>query len=439
MDFNIILDKFLAEDLTPEELSFFLAAVKEPANETILLAIVGRKLEQKDYQGLSIEAKIPEMFRAMLDKAAAAAADDRPDHSATTNWPPTAVTRRIFPVRRIAAAVLLLLAGAGGYFIWTNRGQRATAQQAGPDSRFKNDIAPGGNKAILTLSNGQTILLDSSSNGTLARQGNTSVVKLNSGQLAYRPADGREPANQRQTATAAPAPLIYNTLSTPRGGQYQLALPDGSKVWLNAASSIRYPTAFSGKERKVEITGEAYFEIAKNAAMPFKVTIATRRGETGHDGGHKGEAGVENDGDANEIEVLGTSFNIMAYEDDTVASTTLLEGAVKITKGVTSRTIAPGQQLITGNKGSMRIIPDADVQKIIAWKNGKFIFYNDDIISIMKQLTRWYDIDVRMTGVVHDHYTGRISRQVNISQVLKMMEAAGGVSFSVQGKEVKIN
>lgn len=427
MDFKIILHKFLAEDLTPEELSFFLAAVKEPANATILLATVGQKLEQQEYHGLSSEAKIPEMFRAMLDKATLLdkTGTGTRDQAARTSLP----LRRIFPARRMVAAVLLLLAGAAGYLIWTNKGQPATAQQAGPDSRFKNDIAPGGNKATLTLSNGQMILLDSSSNGTLARQGNASVVKLNSGQLAYRTADGREPADQRQTATAAPAPLIYNTLSTPRGGQYQLALPDGSKVWLNAASSIRYPTTFSGRERKVEITGEAYFEIAKNAAMPFKVKIATQRGGGG--------GGAENDG--GEIEVLGTSFNIMAYEDDTVSSTTLLEGAVKITKGMTTRTITPGQQLITGNKGSVRIIPDIDVQKTIAWKNGKFIFYNDDIVSIMKQLTRWYDIDVRMTGVVHDHYTGGISRQVNISQVLKMIEAAGGVSFSVQGKEVKIN
>src|SRR5258708_3425693 len=388
MDFKVILDKFLAEDLTLEELSFFLAAVKEPANEAILLATVGQKLEQKNYQGLSTEAKIPEMFRAMLDKTTLLdkAATTTPDPAARTSVP----LRRIFPVRRIAAAILLLLAGAGGYFIWTNKEQWATAQQAGPDSRFKNDIAPGGNKATLTLSNGHTIVLDSSSNGTLARQGNTSVVKLNSGQLAYRSADGQEQSGQRHTATPA---LSYNTLSTPRGGQSQLSLPDGSKVWLNAASSIRYPTAFTGKERRVEITGEAYFEIAKNAAMPFKVKIITPGGDGG---AGKGSAGAGTD--ASEIEVLGTSFNIMAYEDDTASSTTLLEGAVKITKGMTSRTITPGQQLITGNKGSIRIIPDADVQKIIAWKNGKFIFYNDDIVSIMKQLTRWYDIDFRMAA-----------------------------------------
>jgi len=140
-----------------------------------------------------------------------------------------------------------------------------------------------------------------------------------------------------------------------------------------------------------------------------------------------------------EIEVLGTSFNIMAYDDDTAVSATLLEGAVKITQGASTRTITPGQQLIAGKEGSMHVTTDVDVQKTIAWKNGKFIFYNDDIRVIMRQLTRWYDIDVRFEGVVNDHYTGRISRQVNISQVLKMMEAAGGVSFSVQGKEVKIN
>ena len=461
MNFKIILEKFLTEELTPEELSFFLVAVREPANESILLATVGDKLNSQAYQGLSIKAKMPEMWQAMLDKAVllnkAVSPDDSflseditveddstvetslplPDRAAypsmplpnagnSTHWRHIAPARRIFPFRQIAAAVLLLLAGGTGLFIWFNKRQQAMALQTSPESRFKNDIAPGGNKAILTLANGHTILLDSSSNGTLARQGNTSIVKLNSGQLAYQPA-----SDQQTDYPSAAAALSYNTLSTPRGGQYQLTLPDGSKVWLNAASSIRYPTAFTGKERKVEISGEAYFEIAKNAAQPFKVKIiAPAMG---------GNASSGYAGAGSEIEVLGTSFNIMAYEDDTVASTTLLEGAVKVTIGANSRTLSPGQQLKAGNKGSIQLIPDVDIQKTIAWKNGKFIFYNDDIVSIMKQLTRWYDIDVRMEQMVHDHYTGRISRQVNISQVLKMMEAAGGVSFSVQGKEVKIN
>jgi len=406
MDFDILLKKFLKEELSPEELTTFLAAVKEPANEGTLREMIGEKLDNRTYQGLSDPAKLPEMFRAMLEKAG------RP-HSAQTREIPTPGIRRIFIGRRIAAAAILLLAGVSCYFIWGNKHQQPpTAKQESRESRFRNDIAPGGNKAILTLADGQKITLDSAADGQLARQRNASIIKLTNGQLAY------------QTSPTPPSPSgesragEFNTLSTPRGGQYQLTLPDGSRVWLNAASSIRYPTAFSGKERKVEITGEAYFEVAKNAAMPFKVNVLS--------GGP-------------EIEVLGTSFNIMAYDDDTTVSATLLEGAVKITKGASTRMIAPGQQLIAGKEGSMHVTTDVDVQKTIAWKNGKFIFYNDDIRVIMRQLTRWYDIDVRFAGVVNDHYTGRISRQVNISQVLKMMEAAGGVSFSVQGKEVKIN
>jgi ferric-dicitrate binding protein FerR (iron transport regulator) len=188
----------------------------------------------------------------------------------------------------------------------------------------------------------------------------------------------------------------------------------------------------------VEITGEAYFEVARNTAMPFKVTIASSKAFPLQGAGGNSTPPLGGGG-ALEIEVLGTSFNVMAYEDDTTISTTLLEGAVRVTKGTAIRTIAPGQQLIAGGEGPMHLATDVDIQKIIAWKNGKFIFYNDDIRNIMKQLTRWYDIDVHFTGEVHDHYSGRISRQVNISQVLKMMEAAGGVSFSVRGKEVKIN
>ena len=436
MDFDILLEKFLREDLSPEELYLFLAAVKEPANDGVLQKMIAEKLNTKAYQGLSDATKIPAMFRAMLEKAAqkqSAVAKptglpDNPAYGAPTMQAVPKISvdapRRIFIGRRIAAAVIILLAGAGCYFIWVNKQQQPIARQNAAESRFKNDIAPGGNKARLQLANGQIIVLDSTANGILTSQGNTKVMKTGNGQLAYQPADGREPAGGRTANDGRTAPaIVFNTLSTPRGGQYQLTLPDGSRVWLNAASSIRYPTAFTGKDRKVEITGEAYFEITRNAAMPFKVTTTTPSGGRG----------------ALEIEVLGTSFNIMAYYDDSTINTTLLEGAVRVTKGTDTRTITPGQQLIAGAEGSMHLAAEVDVQKTIAWKNGKFIFYNDDIRNIMKQLTRWYDIDVRFTGEVHDHYSGGISRQVNISQVLKMLEAAGGVSFSVQGKEVKIN
>lgn len=416
MDFDILLEKFLKEDLSPEELSLFLAAAKEAANDEVLQRKIAEKLNKKEYHGLSDPAKIPSLFRAMLEKASREQVSLRnPEGGAQ-------VTRRRFLIRRMRVAAVLLLVAAGAYLLWSTVRQSQPPDVApnSAESRLENDIAPGGNKAVLTLANGEKITLDSAADGQLARQGNSSIIKLATGHLTYKNTSATDKFPEPYIAT----PMAFNTLSTPRGGQYQLTLPDGSRVWLNAASSIRYPTAFSGKERKVEISGEVYFEVSKNADMPFRVTIL---------------GGTTDQTSPLEIQVLGTSFNVMAYEDDSTVSTTLLEGGVKIIKGATARMITPGQQLITNARGGMHLAANVDMKKVIAWKNGKFIFYNDYITDIMKQLTRWYDIDVRFTGEVHDHYSGGISRQVNISQVLKMLEAAGGVSFSVRGKEVRIN
>ena len=206
------------------------------------------------------------------------------------------------PWLRYAAVVLLVIAGSGTYLLLQHRTPSKPATIAihkEQTKQTKGDLAPGGNKAVLTLGDGSTIVLDDAKNGALAQQGNTKVLKLD-GKLTY------DPANTKNDE------IVYNTISTPRGGQYQIELPDGSQVWLNAVSSLRFPTAFAGKERRVEVTGEAYFEVAKNATMPFKVGIVTAS-----------ENGTE-------IEVIGTHFNIMAYNDEAAVKTTLLEGSVKI-------------------------------------------------------------------------------------------------------------
>ncbi|HWK07121.1 MAG TPA: FecR family protein, partial [Puia sp.] len=212
---------------------------------------------------------------------------------------------RLYPRRRFAAAAIILLVVLGaGLYAWL--GGRPSKEAGNiPVARFKNDVLPGGDKAVLTLANGAAIVLDSAQSGVLAQQGNAKVVKLNNGQLAYQAVT----SHQSQTAS----PVTYNTLSTPRGGQYQLTLPDGTKVWLNAASSIHYPTAFSGKERRVEIRGEAYFEVAKDPYKPFKVVSLAVAGKS-----------------ALEIAVLGTRFNVNTYEDETIIKTSLLEGRVSV-------------------------------------------------------------------------------------------------------------
>ena len=279
---------------------------------------------------------------------------------------------------------------------------------------YKNDIKPGGNQAILTLADGTKIVLNKAAEGALARQGNTTVIKLNDGQLEYN----------KQTVSQIPTTkILYNTLSTPRGGQYRVTLPDGTLVWLNASTSLKFPTAFSGSERKVEIKGEAYFEVAKNEAMPFVVT-------------------AEN----SEIKVLGTHFNVSAYADDKVLKTTLLEGSVEfsVVKKAGSENEAgtiklqPGQQAQLDNANTLTVV-EADTKEAIAWKNGYFIFNNEDIESIMQKIMRWYD--VKVVYDVNDkniYFTGNISRAENVSEILRVLELTETVHFKIEGKTITV-
>ncbi len=307
---------------------------------------------------------------------------------------------------RVAASVaILLLVSIGAFLLYNNKNKHTQVAKVEKANPVNSDVAPGGNKAILTLADGSTIILDNAANGSLTEQGNTEVIKLDDGQLAYN-------------TEGVAGEVVYNTISTPRGGQYQLTLADGSKVWLNAASTLRFPATFSGTERKVELTGEGYFEVAKNAAMPFKVGL---------------ENGVE-------VEVLGTHFNVMSYSDDEQIKTTLVEGKVKVLNGDNNVILSPNQQaqFTKGNK-SLLVDKDADVNKAIAWKNGLFDFDNDNIVDILRQLSRWYDVQIQYVGNMRaQYYSGSIRRQVNISQVLFMLEQAGGVEFKIKGKTVEV-
>ena len=303
---------------------------------------------------------------------------------------------------RVAAAVLFMV---GVFSIYKMVGtEKKTEQQVAHVEKINEDIAPGGNKATLTLSDGSTIILDTAENGTLTHQGNARVVKLKNGKIAYQQRD-----NVSKTK------VEYNTVTTPRGGQYQLELADGSKVWLNAASSITFPTLFTGNRREVNITGEAYFEVAHNTKMPF----------------HVGTNGIE-------VQVLGTHFNINAYGDDGVINTTLLEGSVKVTKGNGSVIINPGEQAqVNKSTGNITTKKDVDLESAIAWKNGKFIFQGEEIQGIMKQLDRWYDVSISyQTKITRERFVGVISRNVNLSQILSMLEKTGVVKFKIVGKNV---
>lgn len=304
-------------------------------------------------------------------------------------------------VKWIAAVVLLSISITFYYY----------RQHAANDNNAiaLNDIAPGGNKAILTLADGSKLVLDDSKNGKLATQGKTVVQKTGSGMLSY--------LSTALGSGSNPAEVTYNTVSTPRGGQYHVTLPDGTQVWLNAASSLKFPTAFTGKERDVELSGEAYFEVAKNKAMPFHVASAGQN-----------------------IEVLGTHFDVNTYTDEVALKTTLLEGSVKVTKGPLSAMLKPGQQSAIGNNeanAAIKVNEVADIDEITAWKDGKFRFNDTDIKTVMRQISRWYDVDIEYQGKIEadDVFTGTFSRDMTAAKALKLLEFSG-VNFKIEGRKI---
>lgn len=314
----------------------------------------------------------------------------------------------LYPSRKwrlagIAAAVVLVMFSINFY---RNVSKEKDTLSAASIGGLKNDVKPGDSKAVLTLADGRTIVLDNVKSGILASQGQTAISKTADGQIVYD-------ASAKPLENAS-APLTYNTITTPRGGQYMVVLPDGTKVWLNAASSLRFPTAFTGKERRVELSGEAYFEVAKSG-IPFLVNSAGQQ-----------------------IEVLGTHFNVMAYEDEASVKTTLLEGSVKVSnlKSHISHLLRPGQQSSLSRDGSLKVT-EVNTEEAAAWKNGYFIFANENIQSSMKKIARWYDVEIEYQGNVKNKALwGTISRFENISEVLKMIELTGVIHLKLEERRV---
>jgi ferric-dicitrate binding protein FerR (iron transport regulator) len=318
-------------------------------------------------------------------------------------------TRMLRRFRWVAAAAILLLLTGGVWFLADRRGNAPAFAGKVPVSR--HDAAPGGNKALLTMADGHVIVLDSAANGQLALQGNVKVLKLDSGLLAYEAA-----ANHKLQAASR---LEYNTITTPRGGQYQVVLPDGTRVWLNAASSLQFPTSFTGKDRTVTLKGEAYFEVAGKTAHPFYVKMP-------HDA---------------VIEVLGTHFNVNAYEDEPAARATLLEGGIRIRKKDHVSVLKPGQEAVMDNAGdAIQVSNDADLDEAVAWKNGMFVFNSLPLESIMRQMERWYDVEVSYRGNVKGiSFNGQISRYSQASQMLDMLATTGEVHFTMENKKIIVS
>ncbi len=302
------------------------------------------------------------------------------------------------------AAAALLIPAAGFYLYKTAKKEPLANIPVGQTIRPAGDLPPGSNKAMLTLADGATIAIDSIPVGRIALQGGAVILKSRNGEIIYT-------ADTAHTA-ATPA---SNTMRTPRGGQHRLTLPDGSVVWLNAASSITFPPLFQGREREVSMTGEAYFEIARDPARPFYVTVNDRL----------------------RVAVLGTSFNINAYDDESSINTVLVEGSVRVNHDNASRVLTPGQQALVAADGDITLRNDVDLQAETAWKNGEFYFgEKTDFGAIMRQIARWYDIEVEYHGNVTGHIGGSISRNAKLSLVLQMLEKAEGIKFEVQGRKV---
>ena len=302
-----------------------------------------------------------------------------------------------------AAASLLLLAGSVLTFRYINR---QPAKQQEPSIAVKEDLPPGGEGAILTLSDGSQVNLDSLRNGLIAHQ-NGSDVKLDNGRLLY---DANQQHQHQHVVT-------YNTMSTPRGRQFSMILPDGSKVWLNAASSIRFPVIFSGAERKVEVTGEAYIEVKKNAARPFVV-----------------------EGNDFVLQVLGTGFNINSYPENGAVKATLVEGSVKLnTSANSSVLLKPGEQWeYNQQKGIIRVIHAADIDHVLAWKQKRFSF-NGNFRGIMNEIARWYDVELKYEGNIPDkELEGGFTREKELQKVLEILRVVAGVEFELKGKLLTI-
>lgn len=307
-------------------------------------------------------------------------------------------------LRRIAAAAIIFVVLGVGITLYVFKASLFDGYHYA-----KNNIAPGGNKAVLTLANGTQIVLTNAKNGIVAQQGATSIRKPANGQIVYDASN-----------TGKISDTSYNTITVPKGGQYLVVLPDSSKVYLNSASSLRFPAAFAGKIRSVALTGEAYFEIAHNKSKPFHVVTGSQT-----------------------VEVLGTHFNINAYDDERSVKTTLLEGSVKVSMAGNVALLTPGEQSQVIHEKDLssviKVVQDANTDEAIAWKNGYFQFENADIQTVMRQYSRWYDVKIIYEGKIKERFfSGQIHRNLSAAQALDLLNYID-VHFTINGKTIIVS
>lgn len=392
--------RYLRDQCSPSEVKRLLHYFDAGDNEPLLAELIRQQLEMEEE-----DSELTITQQNLLDKAF-----ENISHAIATSGegekqPRITLIRRSWFQLAMAACFLLFVAFTVFLVLSNPRHREITAQQE--QTKTEADVAPGRTTAILTLADGKKIVLDTTADGRLAVQGAVNVQKQN-GQITYSNTENKE------GAVAA-----YNSITTAKGNLYSLVFADGSRVWLNAASSIRFPTFFSGRERRVELSGEGYFEVAKNPSMPFRVAI------------------VSPSGLSREVEVLGTQFNVNAYTDEPDVKTTLLEGRIKVKQADGEQTLAPGQQaLLTPDR--ILVKKDVDVTAAVAWKEGFFFFHQTDFPTLMRQVARWYDIEVEFKGSgPKDDFSGKISRDVPLSNLIKVLQL-NDVHLKMEGKKIVV-
>ncbi|MBE0673099.1 MAG: FecR domain-containing protein [Bacteroidales bacterium] len=385
-----LLDDYLNDRLSPDLLDEVISEILNESNAGLLEKITDSLVSERAPARLADRKKFDEKFRRLME----AARDYHTKAGDEFSEPVVKKAKRLSLWQAVAAAAsLLILVALGSLWITGVIGPATGKKQITQMQEL--DLMPGGEKATLTLADGSTVALDTAANGLLATQGKTNIVKLSDGRIFYTRA-GRETSR-----------IQYNTITTPRGGEYNVTLPDSSRVWLNAESSIRFPVNFTDHERKVEITGEVYFEVEKMTDRPFRVSTGNTV-----------------------VEVLGTSFNVRAYPDESSTATTLVEGSVKVITAGDERHIAPGQRAASDSNGLITV-EDVDIEEITAWKNGIFLFNSESIDEIMNQIGRWYNVKIEFKGdPVNKTFSGIVSRKSNVSQVLSLMEPYG-IKFKI--------
>lgn len=391
-----LFDRYTTGSLTATEQMELAAWVIDPANDAELAVLEARYWENLTNTSDPLPANAEKSFRTLFP--------GKPERN---------VRLTHFPrFRWVAAACVILLIGLGSYFFFFQSG--GIKDETGNLTAAIDVKAPETNRAMITLANGKRVYLDSADNGQLAQQGNIQLIKLSSGQIAYQSAGGDVVKE-----------LQFNTLHNPRGSKViEMQLADGSHVWLNAGSSVTYPIAFIGKERKVSITGEAYFEVAHNSSMPFIVS--------------KGDI---------QVEVLGTKFNVNAYEDEDDIRISLLEGSVAVNlpssvPGGRSLRLSPGQQARVRNdmtgKNPLSVYNGIDLDQVMAWKNGLFSFTRADLETVMRQIARWYDVEVTYEGKIPSfEFGGKLQKDLSLVDMLDVLTKSQ-VHYRIEGRRITI-